>query len=45
MIQGAVPVTGLDPGDYVLRAIVSVSGKPVARFSTPFALIRGAAAR
>jgi hypothetical protein len=45
MIQGTVPVTGLQPGDYVLRAIVSVAGKPVARFSTPFTLIRGTAVR
>jgi hypothetical protein len=45
MIQGTVPVIGLQPGDYVLRAVVSVSGKPVARFSTPFTLIRGTAAR
>jgi len=45
MIQGAVPVTGLEPGDYVLRAIVSVSGRPVARFSTPFTLIRSAGLR
>ena len=45
MIQGAVPVTGLDPGEYVLRAIVSVAGRPIGRFSTPFTLIRGAPAR
>jgi len=43
MIQGAVPVTGLEPGDYVLRAVVSVADRPVARFSTPFTLIRSAA--
>ena len=45
MIQGAVPVTGLEPGDYVLRAVVSMSGRPVTRFSTPFTLIRSAASR
>jgi len=43
MIRGDVPVTGLDPGDYVLRAIVSMSGRPITRFSTPFTLIRTAA--
>jgi hypothetical protein len=43
MIQGAVPVTSLEPGEYVLRAVVSVAGRPVARFSTPFTLIRTSA--
>jgi VWFA-related protein len=45
LIQGSVPVTQLEPGNYVLRAIVSVAGKPVARFSTPFTLIAASAAR
>jgi len=45
MVLGTVPVTGLDPGDYVLRAVVSMSGRPVARFSTPFTLIRTPAVR
>ena len=43
LIQGAVPVTGLEPGDYVLRAVVSMSGRPITRFSTPFTLIRTSA--
>jgi hypothetical protein len=30
-IVGAVPIAALPPGDYVLRAIVSVDGRPVGR--------------
>jgi hypothetical protein len=43
VVQGSVPVTGLDPGEYVLRSVVSVAGRPVARFSTPFTLVSRAA--
>ena len=31
MIVGAVPIAALPPGDYVVRAIVSVDGRPVGR--------------
>ena len=41
---GEVPLTGLDPGEYVLRGVVSVAGRPVARLTQPFTLV-GAAAR
>jgi hypothetical protein len=43
LVQGSVPVSALQPGDYVLRAVVAVAGRPVARLSTPFALIAGSA--
>ena len=31
MIVGAIPIASLPPGDYVVRAIVSVDGRPVGR--------------
>jgi hypothetical protein len=31
MIVGAVPIASLPPGDYIIRAIVSVDGRPVGR--------------
>lgn len=31
MVVGAIPIAPLAPGDYVVRAIVSVDGRPVAR--------------
>ena len=31
MIVGALPIAALTPGDYVVRAIVSVDGRPVGR--------------
>jgi VWFA-related protein len=43
LVQGSVPVSTLQPGDYVLRAIVAVAGRPVARLTTEFALIAGSA--
>lgn len=33
MVVGAVPIAALPPGDYVVRAIVSVDGRPVGRVS------------
>jgi VWFA-related protein len=30
---GALPISGLQPGDYVLRAVVSVDGRPVGRIT------------
>jgi hypothetical protein len=44
LVQGSVPVSTLQRGDYVLRAIVAVAGRPVARVTTEFALIAGGAA-
>ena len=41
---GEVPLAGLDPGEYVLRAVVSIAGRPVARLTQPFTLV-GASAR
>ena len=31
MVTGAIPIAPLSPGDYVVRAIVSVDGRPVGR--------------
>jgi len=44
LVQGSVPVSTLRRGDYVLRAVVAVAGRPVARVTTEFALIAGEAA-
>jgi len=41
---GEVPVKGLDPGEYVLRVMVLVAGRPVGRLTQPFTLV-GAAAK
>ena len=41
---GEVPLAGLEPGEYVLRAVVSIGGRPVARLTEPFTLV-GAPAR
>jgi len=41
---GDIPLKGLDPGEYVLRAIVSIGGRPVARLTQSFTLA-GASAR
>lgn len=41
---GEVPLKGLEPGAYVLRAIVSTGGKPVARLTQEFTLV-GAVSR
>ena len=37
MIVGAVPIAALPPGDYIVRAIVSVDGRPVGRGTVPCA--------
>lgn len=39
MVQGRVPLLGLEPGNYVLRAVVLVGSRPVARMTTEFVLI------
>jgi VWFA-related protein len=44
LAAGEVPVAGLEPGEYVLRVVVSVAGRPVARLTQPFTLV-GATAR
>jgi len=41
LIQGSVALPRLDPGNYVLRAIVMVAGRPVARVTTEFVLVGG----
>jgi VWFA-related protein len=38
--EGSVPVALLPPGSYVVRAVVSVDGRPVARVVRPFTLAR-----
>jgi VWFA-related protein len=35
LVRGAIPLAGLPAGEYVVRAVISVSGKPVARLTLP----------
>ncbi len=42
MVVGAVPISALPPGDYTVRAIVSVDGRPVGRITRTLRKTSGA---
>ena len=41
MVTGAIPIAPLAPGDYVVRAIVSVDGRPVGRVTRTLRKVAG----